>query len=161
MDRAEGQDAYSRFPGEPLDYVKRDVVLWIGRYTTTVSCAAKSVCRILGPQQQVVTATSTSKEEVVEMDVDALTTTPGAVLVDFDWTGKGWSLGWRSQGRNQLLHRCGTISRSTDSARPLACLTHIFLFKKPNLCSAFTLHGTEAIMCILRITVTRYHIGKA
>ena len=35
-----------------------------------------------------VTATSTSKEEVVDMDVDALTTTPGAVLVDFDWTGK-------------------------------------------------------------------------
>ena len=80
MDRAEGQDAYSRFPGEPLDYVKRDVVLWIGRYTTTVSCAAKSVCRILGPQQQVVTATSTSKEEVVEMDVDALTT-PGLYLL--------------------------------------------------------------------------------
>ena len=25
MDRAEGQDAYSRFPGGPLDYVKRDV----------------------------------------------------------------------------------------------------------------------------------------
>ena len=54
--------------------------MWIGRYTSTVSCAAKSACRILGPQQQVVTAASTSKEEVAEMDVDALMT-PGLYLL--------------------------------------------------------------------------------
>ncbi|KAH9988875.1 hypothetical protein BJV77DRAFT_1133304 [Russula vinacea] len=62
MDRAEGQDAYSRFPGGPLDYVKRDVD------------------RALHQHGFVVTATSTSKEEVAEMDVDALTT-PGLYLL--------------------------------------------------------------------------------
>ena len=40
-------------------------------------------------QQQVVAATSTSTDEVAEVDVDdSDLETTGAVLVDFDWTGK-------------------------------------------------------------------------
>lgn len=47
-------------------------------------------------QQQVVAATSTSTDEVAEVDVDdSDLETTGAVLVDFDWTPGGQ--GWRSQ----------------------------------------------------------------
>lgn len=94
MDRTEGQDAYTLFPGEPPDYVKRDVdraieLLHQHGFVHGEICMS-NILVVTRPysQQQVVAATSTSTEEM-EMDVDdSDLETPGAILVDFDWTGK-------------------------------------------------------------------------
>ena len=94
MDRAEGQDAYTLFPGEPPDYVKRDVhraieLLHQHGFVHGEICMS-NILVVMRPHslQQVVTTTSTSTEEM-EMDVDdSDLETPRAVLVDFDWTGK-------------------------------------------------------------------------
>jgi hypothetical protein len=95
MDRAEGQDAYSLFPGEPPNYVKIDVdraiqLLHQHGFVHGEICMSNILVVMRSrSQQQVVAATPTSTEEGIEMDVDDLDSeTAGAVLVDFDWTGK-------------------------------------------------------------------------
>jgi hypothetical protein len=96
MDRVEGQDAYTLFPGEPPDYVKKDVDRAIqllhqhGFVHGEICMSNILVVKRPRSQQQVAVPTSTSTEaEVTEMDVDDLDSeTPGAVLIDFDWTGK-------------------------------------------------------------------------
>ena len=96
MDRAEGQDAYTLFPGEPPDYVKKDVdraiqLLHQHDFVHGEICMSNIlVVKRPRSQQQVAAPTSTSTEEkVIEMDAnDSDSETHGAVLVDFDWTGK-------------------------------------------------------------------------
>ncbi len=93
MDRVESQDAYTLFPGEPPDYVKKDVDRAIqllhqeGFVHGEICMSNILVVRRPLSQQQPVVPTST---EVVKMDVDnSDSETPGAVLIDFDWAGKG------------------------------------------------------------------------
>lgn len=96
MDRVEGQDAYTLFPGEPPDYVKEDVDRAIqllhqhGFVHGDICMSNILVVRKSRSQQQVGAPTSTSTEgEVIEMDVDYPNSEmPGAVLIDFDWAGK-------------------------------------------------------------------------
>jgi hypothetical protein len=95
MDRAEGQDAYSLFPGEPPDYLKNDVdranQLLHQHDFVHDEIWMSNILVITRPwsQRQVVAATSTSTEVEMEMDVDdSDSETAGAVLVDSDWTGK-------------------------------------------------------------------------
>lgn len=96
MDRAEGQDAYTLFHSEPPDYVKKDVdraiqLLHQHGFVHGEICMS-NILVIKRPlsQQQVATPTPTSTgAEAMEMDVDDSDSgIPGAVLIDFDWTGK-------------------------------------------------------------------------
>ena len=108
MDRAEGQDAYTLFPGEPPDYVKIDVdraiqLLHQHGFVHGEICMS-NILVFMRPrsQQQVVAATSTSTEEGMEMDVDdSESETAGAVLVDFDWTGKDGEANYPPMWYNQ------------------------------------------------------------
>ena len=96
MDRVEGQDAHILFPGEPPDYVKKDVDRAIqllhqhGFVHGDICMSNILVVKRPRSQEQILAPTSPSTEaEVIEMDVGDLDSeTPGAVLIDFDWTGK-------------------------------------------------------------------------
>lgn len=95
MDRAEGQDAHTLFPSEPPDYVKKDVdraiqLLHQHGFVHGEICMS-NILVVKGPQsQQQVALTSTPiGADVMETDVDDSDSgTPGALLIDFDWTGK-------------------------------------------------------------------------
>ncbi len=110
MDHVEGQDAYTLFTGEPPDYVKRDVDRGIqllhqhGFVHGEICMSNILVVKRPRTQPQVVAATSTSTEaeEVTEMDVDySDLETPGALLIDFDWTGKDGETNYPPMWYNQ------------------------------------------------------------
>jgi hypothetical protein len=133
MDRAEGQDAYTLFPGEPPDYVKKDVdraiqLLHQDGFVHGEICMS-NILIIKGSrsqQQRAVTATTTSTvaEEVMEMDVnDSDSETVGAVLIDFDWAGKDGEASyppmWYNRpvpgaGGGQTLDRIGVMKKEHD-----------------------------------------------
>lgn len=93
MDRVEGQDAYTLFPGEPPDYVKKDVdkaiqLLHQHGFVHGDICMS-NILVVKRPRSQQQVAAPSTEVEAMEMDVDdSDSETPGAVLIDFDWTGK-------------------------------------------------------------------------
>jgi hypothetical protein len=137
MDRVDGQDAYTLFPGEPPDYVKEDVDRAIellhqhGFVHGEICMSNILVVKRSRSQQQVAaptstsTSTSTSTEaEVIEMDVDnSDSETPGAVLIDFDWAGKDGKTNYTPLWYNQPvpgvdggkgLDRLGVMKKEHD-----------------------------------------------
>ena len=132
MDRVEGQDAYTLFPGEPPDYVKKDVdraiqLLHQHGFVHGEICVSNIlVVKRPRSQRQVVTAisTSTEAEEEMEMDVDdSDSEKPGAVLIDFDWSGKDGETNYPPMWYNEPvpggdgvldLDRIGSIKKEHD-----------------------------------------------
>jgi hypothetical protein len=130
MDRAESQDAHTLFPGEPPDYVKKDVDRAIqllhqhGFVHGEICMSNILVVKRSRTQQQLMTATSTTEAEGMEMDIDdSDSERPGAVLVDFDWTGKDGEASypplWYKQpvpgaDGGQDLDRIGVMRREHD-----------------------------------------------
>lgn len=105
------------FPGEPPDYVKEDVVRAIQLLYRHCSvhgeiCMSNIlVVKRLRSQQQVVIAisTSTEAEEEMETDVDdsgSDSEKPGAVLIDFDWSGKDRETNYPPMWYNQVESTC-------------------------------------------------------